>query len=252
MEYLIRVAKAENCDAIFNVGDFGYWPHTEDGQRYLRKVNRMLANGEDHDFTLYWIDGNHENFDWLFCKELKHNAYYPVSLANGMYSIGPNVRYVPRGYTFVWDGVKFLAMGGAISIDKAHRRTGSSWWMQEALTKEDVERGINNAQNGSQELADVLICHDAPSYVDVPLHGGLNDYVSKVKALDAETAINRSLLTTLVEAVRPKQIYHGHYHIRHENPYYRPGLSIPCLGLNCDGSMKESWTVFDTEEWKNK
>jgi len=264
VEYLTRVAKDEDCSSIFCIGDFGYWPHID--PEYLRNTEKLLS---DADIKLYWIDGNHENFDMLF--DAGQRGIDAV--------LYPHIVHIPRGTVWEWSGVRFLGMGGAISIDKDSRVLGRSYWAQEALTEEDINKGIEAAQNGSQELTeayekniqsnldelenegeanfefkqpslvDVLLCHDAPSYVDVPLEGGLNDFVSKYKSLHVETQINRKYLSDLVEAVRPKQIYHGHYHVRHSNPYSRPGLTIPCEGLNCDGSVEQSWIVFDTEDW---
>lgn len=261
VEYLIRMAKANDCDRILQVGDFGYWPHTQDGQNFLRKSERMLR---DANLTLYWIDGNHENFHML-SPRIRANVYSPIVLADNTWKITDCIRYIPRGHTWEWNGVKFLAMGGAISVDRDARTLGKSYWPQEALTEQDVKRGISAAQNGSQSvlaaylqdvqdevdgvespsLVDVLICHDAPTHVNVPQDGGWNDFITKMKSLDQDTRYNRLLLTDLVEAVRPKQIYHGHYHVRHSNPYSRPGLEIPCEGLNCNGSVEESWIIFE-------
>jgi len=54
-------AKARSLDAdmVFQVGDFGF---TWDGPERLRALNNVY---QQFDMPLYWLDGNHENFDVL-------------------------------------------------------------------------------------------------------------------------------------------------------------------------------------------
>src|SRR6059058_2673772 len=55
-----------------------------------------------------------------------------------------------------WKGLSFLALGGAASIDRKHRRDRYSWWVEEYLTEED----ILTAQSSGP--VDIMITHDSP------------------------------------------------------------------------------------------
>ena len=61
-------------DAIVQLGDFGFWPHQYGGPEFLDVVNGAvgaLGKYTNKDVRLYWIDGNHENFDALEALPIK-------------------------------------------------------------------------------------------------------------------------------------------------------------------------------------
>ena len=60
MSWVGRQAHAEGCDYIVACGDFGYWPHFEFGQSFLRHVDDVCR---DAGVNLVWVDGNHENHE---------------------------------------------------------------------------------------------------------------------------------------------------------------------------------------------
>ena len=59
---VIQESVEAGTSTILQLGDFGYWPHTPDGARFLEAVSKDL---QDADVNLFFIDGNHENFDEL-------------------------------------------------------------------------------------------------------------------------------------------------------------------------------------------
>lgn len=220
VEYLIRMAKAEGCEAIFQLGDLGFWAHMQDGMQFLFKVGKML----DHEnIDLYWIDGNHDNHSLLWS--------YKHPLRDGWPMIAPRIYYCPRGTRWTWRGVKFIGVGGGFSIDKEYRKPEKSWWFQETITDEQVIAA-------STDLVDVMLCHDVPWLVKLPF----TDYKN-----DLETEMNRRQLLKIAEAVKPKLIVHGHYHQRLFNylESWTVGRAIPVVGLDRDGSHELSWVVFD-------
>lgn len=56
LEYLKRL----DVDTVLQVGDFGYFPHLDSGQKFLTELSNVL---ELYDINLYWLRGNHDNID---------------------------------------------------------------------------------------------------------------------------------------------------------------------------------------------
>ncbi len=186
---LCKLARRYGCDAILQLGDFGYWPHTAEGLRFLDHVDwHAERNGID---CIYWIDGNHENHDAL--AGLKSDG-------SGMVPIGDRCRYIPRGHRWEWSGVRFGALGGAFSVDRRQRTKHESWWPGEVLTDRDVER------LGDAPL-DVLVAHDAPE--GTPLRG------LELPPVDAVVVDEvRARILSAIEATVPNLVVHGHWHHR--------------------------------------
>lgn len=185
---LVQYAKAHRIETILQVGDFGYWPHTSSGQRFLRGLSECLV---ENDVQLYWVDGNHENFDAL-TEAGAFRAEQPTETH-------PHITYLPRGYRWEWGGTSFVALGGAASIDKEYRIEGSSWWHQEMISMADAERAVEGG------YADVMVTHDSPMEV-VPIPNLKMDHRASNQ--------NRETLRKVVEVVTPKLLLHGHYHER--------------------------------------
>jgi hypothetical protein len=186
---LCRRAAEKGCDAILQLGDFGYWPHLPGGARFPRRVSTLATN---FDLDVYWIDGNHENHAAL--------RALPVD-EDGRIEIVKRCWYLPRGHRWTWNGVRFGALGGAFSIDWRSRRAGSSSWPEEVTTTDDVEA------LGSDSL-DVLVAHEAPAAV--PLVGITLPDVDQIRTDEV-----RALVAAAVKATTPTLVLHGHWHRRH-------------------------------------
>lgn len=149
MRSAIERASSRGINTMLQVGDFGYWPHTKSGVNFLNDVERF---GAEHNVTVWWIDGNHENHEWLGLKD---------RLEDETVAISEHCRYLPRGHRWEWEGVRFGALGGAFSIDWRVCVPMVSWWPQEVVHLRDVDR------LGSDPL-DVLVTHDHPAGFDLP------------------------------------------------------------------------------------
>lgn len=223
-KHVINAANEKRCDAIVQCGDIGYWPHTS--PNYFDNLTSLLIGSdlerEENDLPplkMFWVDGNHENFDALQVGDWLHY--------DGFAGMTPRIFYAPRGHRWEWEGTKFLALGGANSIDKQYRVEGRSWWKQELITPEDVDRAIEGG------TVDVMICHDMPKGV---LNGP--DLFHKDQAVDE---MNRYYVRVVMDAVKPKLLYHGHYHYRYESLLNETMV----VGLDCDGHFEKNWTVLD-------
>ena len=226
---LCKLASQHGCDAILQLGDFGYWPHTDKGLRFLDQVD---WHAERYGINcLYWIDGNHENHEMLAGLEADED---------GFVTIGEHCRYAPRGHRWRWGQVDFGALGGAFSMDHHYRVEGVSWWPNELLTDEDV------ARLGQYPL-DVLLCHDAPE--GAPIRN------FEMRPDDALLCLQvRQRILQAVKATQPELVVHGHWHRRTSSELTwttnsdgkTPDLSTRVEGLAADKQGDHrAWAVLE-------
>jgi len=225
-----KKAVQTGCEVIVQVGDFGFWPHTDPD--YVDTVSRHITK---QGLFMVWIDGNHENFDALY------DGNWPVT-SGGFRKIAENVLYAPRGHRWEWDDVSFLALGGGYSIDKDFRLAtgpiGKYWWPQETLTQREVYEAIEGGE------CDVMFTHDCPSGVEI----GNPAYKT-----DPASTQNRMAVRAVVNVAKPLRLYHGHFHHRMDSVLtLEDGHEVEVIslgmweGLPLDGT----WTVLDTTDIK--
>ena len=189
-EACFEAAARHGCDAVVQLGDFGLWPGREDA--WLDHVDGLAAAAGA---PLVWIDGNHENHDAL-------DRWRQGADSSGLVRMRDSVQWATRGARWDWEGVRFGALGGAVSMDRFLRRRGVNWWAGEVVTQADVDR------LGDAPL-DVLLTHAAPTtfpgpYRPLPLPKPILDDAREV----------RSLLDQAVARTGPALVLHGHYHAR--------------------------------------
>ncbi|MES9143978.1 metallophosphoesterase, partial [Cutibacterium acnes] len=111
---------------------------------------------EKRDYTIFFSDGNHENFDIL--------EKYPVEIWNGgkIHRICDNVFHLMRGQVFTILNKKIFTFGGALSIDKHLRTEKMSWWPRERPSNEKDEEGLRNLKNHNDQV-DIIITHTCSS-----------------------------------------------------------------------------------------
>jgi Icc-related predicted phosphoesterase len=215
-------------DVIVQVGDFGFWEHRDEGVHFLDSLSTF---SQESGIPIYWVDGNHENFEILYDQYLKGRY-------DEFIEIRPSIYYIPRGKTWEWDGVKFMGFGGAYSIDKNHRTPYISWWPQEMASDEEIER-----VRSKNEQVDVLFSHDVPQGVDVLTASG--GFLLPI----ASAEHSRYLIRQVAEVARPKLIVHGHYHFRYGMLWGAPWGEVSVIGLTCDGRQFRAATyMLDTNE----
>src|SRR4029078_12562241 len=143
---MIDHAKEQGATAIIHLGDFG-WNYP---RFFVADMPRMLRRAG---LVCYWVDGNHEDFPRL--------QAYPIG-PGGLRKVAASLFHLPRGHRFPLGGVRFLACGGAVSVDRHRRVEGHTWWPQETITAQDIAA----CEHGGK--TDVLLSHDCPAGVDIP------------------------------------------------------------------------------------
>lgn len=189
MHMVFDRARRVEADRVLQLGDFGVWPGRR-GEKFLDLVDKLSENAG---LPFEFVDGNHEDHDQL-------TEQLDRAEPDGSVLIRPHIRWRTRGSRWQWAGVRFGALGGAVSVDRGSRIPGVSWWPGERPTEADLER------LGPAPL-DVLVTHDAPAGIDPDIPG-----------LSHRTPTSqdvRELLRRAVLATGPRILVHGHHHIRH-------------------------------------
>jgi Calcineurin-like phosphoesterase len=206
----IAHAAEQGADVILHLGDFGYT--FEDA--FVEGLQRALA---DAGLVLLFVDGNHEAFPTL--------RRFPVR-DNGLRQIAERLWHLPRGFRWTWGDVRFVAVGGAASVDRPWRVAGRSWWAEEEITADDV------AAAAAGGAADVLVSHDCPAGVAIP---GIMEGISLWPPDELARAwAHRQRLREVTDLVRPRAIWHGHYHCSYSTMAELGYGSVMVRGVNCD------------------
>lgn len=176
-------------DYILVLGDFGIWDNSKREKWWFDWM-------EEKNFTILFVDGNHENFDIL--------NNFPVSKWKGgnVHFVRKNIIHLMRGQIFDIDGYKFFTFGGANSHDiedgileiddpnlkskkkslaklnkYRYRINHESWWKEEMPSKEEMILGKDNLFKNNNEI-NFIVSHDCPSIVLNKLDSCSNDYKS--------------------------------------------------------------------------
>jgi len=197
----LTAAVAQDCQAVVQLGDFGWWTHTDAGRQFADTAD---ADATEAGVTLYFLGGNHENWD-----ELDRLTESGPRDDGGAVVVGASTRYLPRPHRWQWRGAVLAALGGAWSIDERRRVAHWSWWPQE-------QPGIEHAE----ELCDggpidVLLCHDAPGELDLSLAAFGGDDRDDGAGGPMSARGPRSLLDMVVARCEPRLVAHGHWHHLH-------------------------------------
>lgn len=210
-------------DFVIVCGDFGIWHDDKTEQWWLKWL-------EVKNFTLLFVDGNHENFDRLYSDEFEIVDFY----GGKAHKIRDNIYHLMRGYVFSLCGRKFFAFGGASSHDiddgilepetlpndEGYRftkelikeyndrtRNGEllrinhlSWWEEEMPTDEEMEFGLKTLKENDNKV-DFIVSHCCPQLVASMFSNGL------YKA-DKLTAY----FNTIYDTVSFSKWFFGHYH----------------------------------------
>lgn len=228
---MLKRLKQEGITDIYHLGDFGFYDD-RDGVKYLRAVTRQLKlYGQKLWVTL----GNHENYDMI--------EALPVS-EDGVRVFNEHIAILPRGYRWDIDGTSFVSLGGAASVNFTSLKEGKSWWPAEAITPGDV------LKTGSGGYADVMLTHEAP--LGIKMIEDLKE-ASKDEWVPLELAYShhsQTLLTYAVETVRPKMLFHGHFHVGYKEDVLfvdddGQGFSTSVYGMNMNRHSRNIG-VFNT------
>lgn len=190
IDFIDRFNLGKN-DNIIILGDCGIaWRKDKKDLAQNIKLWNECGNG----VKLYFIDGNHENFNIL-------NSF-PIE--NNMGKIADNIYHLRRGQVYEFENKKILVCGGADSIDKYRRIENFTWWKEEAISQETID----DIPAGHY---DYVLTHCCPRSI----FEKNKIYLSTLQFLD-ENKINHNsedMLEQLKNKITFDHWFFGHYHI---------------------------------------
>lgn len=116
---------------------------------------------------------------------------------------------LPRPARLTIGGRRVLSLGGAVSVDKAWRHEGVSWWVDEEIRDEHVAAAIAGGP------ADVMLTHESPARTPVRAVREIlrtNPMGFPDDAL-ADSAASRGRVAEVWDATHPELLVHGHMHV---------------------------------------
>lgn len=225
----INVAASLGVNRLVQVGDFGWWPNVNNGQKFLGEIGKHAVHMR---MPFYWMAGNHEDHDRLdemVESEIASKGLDPdPSVAPFIH--GKRITHIRSGARWEWDGVTFGALGGAYSIDRKFRTKHSYayGWFPREMPDPALIPGIGKV--------DVLFTHEAP-IVPAPLLATGN-----FRRIAESDESQRVVYKALMES-KPTYLVHGHWHINYRSMVH--GAEV--WGLDCDLSVFNAACIYDTE-----
>ena len=220
----------EEHRVILHLGDFGIWPGHE-GCDYICDVALALAEA---DVSVFFVDGNHEDHD-----QLRHDLGSELAIPMGPGLYGDTIRWLPRGHRWEWHGRTWLALGGAVSVDRAIRvKENLGWWPEEEITDEQEARVVAGGP------ADVMVTHDCPAGV-VHAFGPRPPEWAETDLARSERHAQR--LQRVTDAVQPSHLMHGHLHMAYQRVCDFGYGPVEVTGLDRDGGRGPNWAVLDVK-----
>ena len=190
IDFINRFNLGKN-DNIIILGDCGIaWRKDKKDLAQNIKLWNECGNG----VKLYFIDGNHENF----------NILNSLPIENNMGKIADNIYHLRRGQVYEFENKKILVCGGADSIDKYRRIENFTWWKEETISQETID-------DISAGHYDYVLTHCCPRSI----FEKNRIYLSTLQFLD-ENKINHSsedMLEQLKNKITFDHWFFGHYHI---------------------------------------
>ena len=201
-------------DFLIILGDFGFPFLDSDYEKTRGEYHYWMKWFRERRYTVLWIDGNHENFNFWDRQPITERFGGKVQVHHE----APNVLRLMRGEVYEIEGKTFLAFGGAASHDKQYRTPNVTWWAQEEASSEEMTNAKNNLKSHGFKV-DYILTHTPPRSVTNELSGTFKDRTADF--LEAVLAVTDYKLwlcghiheETVLKIVRMMSLYNSIYDI---------------------------------------
>ena len=196
LQVFCRYMELTEKDTIVILGDVGanYYGGKRDKQ-FKEQIAKLAP-------TIFCIHGNHEqrpaNIPSYKAKEWNDGpVWYEEEY--------PNLLFARDGNIYVIDGVRYLVIGGAFSVDKNYRLSrGYGWWADEQPSEEIKARVGRRVANSG---LDVILSHTCPFKYE-PREA----FLPGIDQSEVDSSTEEGL-DTIEESVDYKAWFCGHWHI---------------------------------------
>jgi DNA repair exonuclease SbcCD nuclease subunit len=181
-------------DYVIVCGDFGLLWEAEPDKEELRWKNWL----ELKPWTTLFIDGNHENFNRLNDLEIIDKFGGKVG------KVSDSIFHLRRGECYEIDNKKILTIGGATSTDKEFRKDQISWWKEEELNQNEINKVLDTILE--HDKFDIVLSHTVPIEI-------INEYMEYFNMYSGRQDCSVSkLLQHVYENINFDKWYAGHMH----------------------------------------
>jgi 3-oxoacid CoA-transferase subunit A len=179
------------------LGDGGFmWPHNKE-----KDVRNYEILAKRH-FPILCVVGNHEPIYGM-----KNIPEADIGIGETVYKINaePFTAYLKRGKVYTIDGIKFLVLGGALSIDKDDREPNKTWWELEYWTEKEKQDVFKLLEADNQ--FDIVISHTGSHNMNLKLFQK-NHWVFSGKFYDEVAFLNDEIH----DRIHFREWWCGHFH----------------------------------------
>lgn len=225
----------DRTDYVIILGDFGFlWTP------YPSKEELWWLDWIDKKpWTTLVVDGNHENHE-------RFSLLPTIKMFDSKVGrISKNIYHLRRGHIYNIPDVNgnhsFFVMGGALSIDKAQRSEGITWWSAEIPSYAEFELGLKNLENRDWKV-DYILGHTGPANILTKYLHSIGLYIWDKSDKDAVA----KYFNNVCAMTEFNRMYFGHMHDNWVSPdknYHMLYDHIVQLGTfapkNCFGKQLE-------------
>ena len=136
-------------------------------------------------------------------------------------------------------GKSFLTVGGGLSIDRAVRKLGISWWAEEELSDSDMETIEKSLLEVDYEV-DYVLTHTPPKRI-------MRDIVGRGGTLYEDKTAN--YLDVLRNKLKFKAWFFGHMHVNYWDPPFYGLYDKKFIKIDPQNGEFEMFDHFD-KNWK--
>ena len=173
-------------DILVVMGDAGFIWNGGGEEQFWQKFL------DDKPWTTFCVLGNHENYDAI--EKLPIVDFHGTSARK----VNDSIYYAISGEVYNLCGKKCLVVNGADSHDKAFRKEGKSWWAQEKITQDDVDKTLATLAQYNNKV-DFVFTHTGGTEV--------------CKMLGFSPTSSDSMLDLVLNTAEYDEHFCGHYHV---------------------------------------
>lgn len=208
----------DKSDVLIQLGDFGDIWYNKEHKKY--KEDKYWQNWwSSRNYSLLVIDGNHDNHDIIQSLPIIDKfdgKVYELETDNG------NIYIAKRGEIYNINNKKIFTMGGALSIDKEHRKLGIDYWDKEIPNYKDIENALNNLDKYNWNV-DYIMTHTMPDFM-------ISEFIHETKYnQDKFKDLTAILLSEIYNKLEFKEWYCGHFHTNLKVKFPDSDNFIQCL-----------------------
>ena len=143
-------------DVLIQLGDFWYvWNTLGTNPKQEETLDKLASLN----YTIAVVPWNHENYNEIFWLPEIEKWWNKVwELKRKTWSI----YFLKRWEIYQINWKTIFAIWWALSIDKAWRTEEKDWWMLEYLTKQEINKVLENTEKYKNKWVDYILTHTCP------------------------------------------------------------------------------------------